>query len=184
MGSITSLCELAHKYDTDKRPGSGKHNYTPFYHYLLHDKKVSKVLEIGADQGKSLRMWQEFFPSAQIWGIDKDPDKLVTEDRIKTLLCDQSSEEQLLETLKILGSDFDFICDDGSHNPDDQVLSAKILAPALKSGGYYIIEDVYERTEVLCSITDIFKNGYSVSQIETAELSKGSDNRLVIIYKY
>lgn len=181
---MTKLCELAYKYDTDKRPGSGRHNYTPFYHFLLHDKEVSKILEIGVDKGRSLRMWQEYFPKAQIWGIDNDPDKIINEDRIRSVLCDQSSKEKLEEAIQTLGYDFDFICDDGSHNPKHQVLSATVLVPLLKVGGYYIIEDVYQRVEVLSAIIDIFQNGYSVSQIETAELSQGSDNRLIIIKRY
>ena len=80
---MTSLCLLAQKYYVDKCPAI-YHHYTPKYHKLLKDKKVTVFLEIGIGNhelmapivgdhyihGASLRMWRDYFPQAEIIGCD------------------------------------------------------------------------------------------------------------------
>src|ERR1700692_4306194 len=91
---MTPLCELARKHETDKggqhfRYGGGdsdtNHNYTPVYHRMFEEDRdsVRNVLEIGVHQGSSVRMWKEYFPRAQIVGIDTNMECLRhAEDRI------------------------------------------------------------------------------------------------------
>src|SRR3972149_8272692 len=100
MKNITPLCEIAFKYGTDKCPQIS-HNYTPVYYKLLKDKKekIRKVLELGIGSrktmqwvpkhyqtGASLLMWRDFFPNAQIYGVDRDPSTIFQAERIKTFL--------------------------------------------------------------------------------------------------
>lgn len=150
---MTPLCVLGMKYGTDK---VGWHNYTPVYYELLKDRKVKRLLEIGVgfelvvvqNQGRSYRagaslfMWEEFFPEAEIIGLDHDVRALVNEGRIKSILGDQSK----LDAMEYFGSrygEFDVVIDDGSHDPNHQVISMIALLPALSENGIYIIEDVY-----------------------------------------
>src|ERR1035437_10277184 len=150
---MTILCELAKKYRTDKL---SKHNYTPIYFDMLKDRREStkRVLEIGIGNedyaagglaiGASLRMWEEFFPNAEIIGFDFDPKSMVNEGRILSVQCDQGSESSLKEAIAIVGEGtFDLIVDDGSHMPDHQMLTAQMLLPLLSPDGFYVIEDVY-----------------------------------------
>jgi len=147
---MTPLCELAKKYGTDKYPW-----YTPFYDLILEDIRFTtrSVLEIGIGTpksmehvpgyrpGASLRMWQDYFPCAKIYGIDIH--SLCGDARIETRYCDQSDAKQLL----VIGNEwgpFDLIVDDGSHDPIDQFQSCVTLFPYLRPGGVYIIEDVNE----------------------------------------
>jgi hypothetical protein len=44
---------------------------------------------------------------------------------------------------------FDYIIDDGSHFQEDQQVSLGLLFPQVKSGGYYIIEDVVDYKDLL-----------------------------------
>lgn len=136
---MTPLCELAIKYGTDK---CGKHQYTPVYYDLLKDKKVKRVLEIGVYNGASLRMWRDFFPGAEIYGIDIDLRSLIKEDRITCFAGDQTKAYTLRNAALVAGGEFDLIVDDGSHVPDDQILTAWELLPFLAPNGLYIIEDV------------------------------------------
>jgi hypothetical protein len=149
---LTELCRLAHYYGTDKAGF-----YTPFYDLLFRDRreKIYKVLEIGIGTvkamshvagykpGASLRMWRDYFPSAEIHGLDIELLPMA-DTRIITWRCDQSSSEELEAILPRLagGGKFDFIVDDGSHNTDDQLLTFRILSPLLDSRGLYVIEDV------------------------------------------
>ena len=163
--TITSLCELAYKYGTDKCPQI-KHAYTPYYYALFNQRRLStkKVLEIGVgstrknkpkpkvvhelgvkthlSRGASLYMWREFFPNAQIFGADIRTETIFEEERIKTYLCDERKKEDLVNLIKNTGSDIDLLIDDASHHVDDQIFSAQTLLPLLKRGVTYIIEDV------------------------------------------
>ena len=155
-GKNTELCELARKWRTDKVP-SINHHYTPYYAELLAERNIRKMLEIGIGSpdsvagagtvcnGASLRMWEDYFPDAAVWGLDIRGDILVNEGRIKSIQCDQNSEWQLRRAVSIIGGDIDLIVDDGSHVADHIILTAKILFPFLRSGGVYVIEDVFLR---------------------------------------
>jgi Methyltransferase domain len=146
----TPLCQLARKYGTDKggrhlQAGDTAHNYTPFYHEILKDRRndVTAVLEIGVGHGCSLRMWKEYFPKAMIFGIDSNPECLFKEDRILTFCGDQYSASDLYRSLKPTRAiTFDLIVDDGSHEPAHQIFTAKILLPYLAPDGIYVIEDI------------------------------------------
>jgi hypothetical protein len=156
---MTRLCQVAEKYGCDKT-ASIFHDYTPFYHQLLQ-RPVKRVLEIGIGNtacmnhlaeytpGASLRMWQDYFPDAEILGLDIDPSVLINEGHIRSYLCDQSSEGLLLGTAAMLGGKFDLIIDDGSHDMGHQALTANTLIPKLlSSSGVYVIEDVIWRREL------------------------------------
>lgn len=136
---------LAFKYNTDKRIGAQFHGYTKIYFDLFKDKrdKVDKVMEIGVWKGASLRMWRDYFPLAEVYGLDNHRELLFEADRIKCFFTEQKDEAVLDETVKEIGTGFDLIVDDGSHEVNDQILSFKKFFPLIKAGGIYAIEDVF-----------------------------------------
>src|SRR3954471_10641143 len=94
---MTQLCDLSAKYGTDK---GHPHRYTPIYYAYLEPIRdnVKKVLEIGicttrdipnGRTGASLFMWEEFFPKADIYGIDIDPASMVHTGRIMSAIANQ-----------------------------------------------------------------------------------------------
>lgn len=131
-----SLDPLAIKYGTDK--ASNLHNYTRWYENLLPpaDSYIS-LLEIGVSDGRSLRMWREYYPNAFIEGIDIDINKCPPIERVIFLEADQKNLS-FGESVK-----FDVIIDDGSHKWDDQIASFKSLWPHVSPGGVYVIEDLH-----------------------------------------
>jgi len=171
MPDTTELCRLGEKWGTDKAPSVG-HGYTPFYHSLLAGKKVKRVLEIGIGGGAvsmahipnytlgaSLFMWEEFFPTAEIYAFDINPEVLINKGRIKSYLCDQSNPWEIKALATEIGGAFDLIVDDGSHDPEHQILTANILVPMLNTDGVYIVEDVADpsivsRINFLCEIKE------------------------------
>lgn len=138
---MDKLTELAVKYGTDKW---GKHHYTPVYFDLFNDRRndIKKVLEIGVAEGAGVRMFRDFFPSATIYGAEIDPGRLIKEERIVTMSCDQRSLCDLKKVVKTFGKDIDIVIDDGSHIPEHQVFTCNYLMSKLKKGVTYIIEDV------------------------------------------
>lgn len=155
---MLSLDDLARKYGTDKQcniEGETKyHDYTPVYEKLLESKRLEyrNVMEIGVREGWSHKMWYDYFPNAIIYGFDnmsdpyiKDTDtqKLLRElqnDRIKINVGDQTDIAFLKNTYKDI--DFDLIIDDGGHHSKFHQISFSVLFKRLKSGCYYIIEDM------------------------------------------
>ena len=153
-----SLAEIAAKYHSDK---CSFHGYGPYYEEIFRARgihNIRKVLEIGVgyrglmhpdyQDGASLYMWRDFFPEAHIYGIDNHTDLHISGDRISFWQCDQSKVEHLLRVRMLVGADIDLVVDDGSHEPEDQILSALAFVPLLSPQGVYVIEDVRDPVTV------------------------------------
>ena len=137
-----TLEEIALSYKTDK---SGMHHfYTKLYAMYFEPIRQSKlkIFEIGIDNGFSLKTWKEYFPHAEITGLDIVNLKHMEEDRVHVVCGDQSDPKILKETSEKYGP-FDIIIDDGSHLNKDMNASFEILFPLLKEGGLYIVEDLH-----------------------------------------
>ncbi len=179
-GEMDKLTKLAMKHGTDKCP-ENRHSYTPYYYDLFKDKrkKIKKVLEIGILEGASLRVWRDFFPNAQIYGADIDPESVKSvegEDRIEAIECDQSNKNDLLELIKKTGNDIDFLLDDGSHVQKDQYNTCLTLMPLLKKDIIYIIEDV----RVARNIVKRIRNHYDYEEIGFYK-GRRHDDRIIIV---
>jgi 8-demethyl-8-alpha-L-rhamnosyltetracenomycin-C 2'-O-methyltransferase len=146
---------IAAKYGSDK---CSWHSYGRVYDQLFEGKTVRKVLEIGIgykglmgeayENGASLQMWAEYFPKAEIYGLDIRREALINEGRIHSFQCDQGKISSLLAAREAIGDGFDLIVDDGSHQSEHQVLSACVLWSCVALGGCYVIEDVWSPEEV------------------------------------
>jgi predicted O-methyltransferase YrrM len=134
------------------------HAYYPLYaDYLNHRRKsVKKVLEIGVYTGYSMLMWREYFPNAEIVGVDislehswmgkNAKDVCKGKDRITLIEADGTKKEVAKRVGEEFG-EFDVIVDDGSHHPTDQILSLIYFLPYLKLDGLYVIEDIIVKTQ-------------------------------------
>lgn len=147
---MCDLCNIAFKYKTDKCPRI-KHHFTEHYHSMFKDRRdsVRKVLEVGIGLmepyyvvGASLYMWREYFPNAQICGIDILADLIFEDERIMTYLCDQTDKDSMHKLISIVGSDIDLFIDDGNHTPESQVATCLTVMPLLDKNVTYVIEDV------------------------------------------
>jgi hypothetical protein len=137
------LAELCEQYRTDKCPFH--HDSVEIYETLFSPFKHKnlRILEIGVFQGNSMRLWEAYFPTAQIFGVDIESKSHYDSRRVKTLVADQGKRDDLARVLTATGRDFDLILDDGGHRMDQQQISFGTLFPTLKSRGLYIIEDIH-----------------------------------------
>ncbi len=134
------LEELRIKY----RPTKAEHNYLPYYWMHFRDIRfeVRKVLEIGVQTDRSIRMWEEFFPNATIYGLDIDPAcERLAGGRCEIFIGDQSDPAFLKQVVDRAGGYFDIIIDDGSHRVEHQLASFNYLFPKLSDHGIYAVED-------------------------------------------
>lgn len=139
-----ALSALGMRFETDKSPLC--HYYTKIYesYFREHKNKPLKFLEIGIFQGSSVRMWEEYFPKADLHFIDITYDYMrLQPTRASLHLCDQSKKGDLEALIEKIGGEFDVIIDDGGHYMDQQIISFETLFPHLKSGGLYVIEDLH-----------------------------------------
>lgn len=140
------LHRLAIQHDAKR----GANFYIPHYFQrfaAFRDRRMT-VLEIGvggyedaASGGNSLKLWRDFFPNAQILGLDYYDKQGLNGDRILTVQGDQS-DPVFLERLGREHGPFDIIIDDGSHKPPHIRQSFASLWTHLSADGWYVIEDM------------------------------------------
>ncbi|WP_121357040.1 class I SAM-dependent methyltransferase [Flavisolibacter nicotianae] len=143
-----NLRTLAVLYGTDKW---GVHWYMEHYetHFRPFRNKRIKLLEIGVggydnpeNGGHSLRVWKQYFRSAQIFSFDIHDKSRLQEDRIRIFQGSQV-DSNFLQSLLIETGELDIIIDDGSHIVNHIIETFKLLFPHLKNGGLYVIEDLH-----------------------------------------
>lgn len=130
-------------YDTDK---FGYHDYGPIYEELFPElagrETVRAVLELGVFHGGSLRAFRDWYPNAEIVGLDVDSATMIHgEPRIHTFTGDVR-DPNALHRAGTSHAPYDLIVDDASHRPIDQFHAVKNLWQFLRVGGYYAIEDL------------------------------------------
>lgn len=156
-----NLFELGKKYNSVKCYDRFKYSWqfcSDIYPIYFENLRLTTktLLEIGVGKGGSLRMWEEYFPYATIYGVDVLP-VYKSRRRIKFRHGSQRDSKFLKSISEEVGC-WDIIIDDGSHIFEDQKISYETLWPYLKSGGFYAIEDVMTRHSRSMPCLDYFYN--------------------------
>jgi hypothetical protein len=194
------LAHLCDKYGSDK--GSSKkldhnypwkpHSYTDFYEFMFSHRRfeIVTIFECGVGTsnlnfpanmgvfgkaGASLRVWQEYFPKALIYGGDIDSSVLFNEERIKTYYLDQTDPNSIVSFFHLTAQDeFDLMIDDGLHTFEAGWSLFNHSNHLLKQGGVYIIEDVRPSTMKKFLEIDFSSMGFSAHPV----LFKGENGAL------
>jgi SAM-dependent methyltransferase len=124
------------------------HIYTEFYGPLLSHRRltVKRVLEVGISRGGSIAMWLEFFPNAEIYGVDVSEKDLALLKKLKKnsrvhLFFEDAYKKKFVNKLK--GLKFDIILDDGMHDVPSWQKFLKLYPSLLAKDGILMIEDVF-----------------------------------------
>lgn len=125
--------------------GIGSNDSSVNGNFRFWNEKISKSLSdpVLHSPGGSLRMWEEYFHNARIYGADIDENCLFQEGRISTFQMDQTDAKSVRSFWdRVEESSFDLMIDDGLH----EFTAGKCLFENsfgnLKVGGFYVIEDV------------------------------------------
>lgn len=158
--SVTNLCLLAKKYNIDKssqreKPGPNDGNHCHPYSLLynaLFNKNSNDPLsfcEIGIAEGRSLCMWNDYFPNAQIYGFERWPkwldnwkDTYSDKTRVQVNYMNVMADNEIVEPFQKVGVQYDCIIDDSTHNFYDMIRIIHNALPFVKPGGMIIIEDI------------------------------------------
>jgi len=134
----TPLQNIGRRHGTDK----SVHNFKGVTYldvYTQHlPPRVKCMVELGVYKGASLRTWRDFFPTAEVWGVDIDPE--VKQGDPKVITGSQADPATIAQVAP--GKEFDFVVDDGSHLIHHLIGSFDLLWPRVRSGGLYVMEDL------------------------------------------
>ncbi|MGB0411179.1 MAG: hypothetical protein ACPGFA_06310 [Pikeienuella sp.] len=153
---MNTLTVLADESGSDK--GSVKHRYTELYHMLFNPFRGRKItfLEMGLMSGgpehgidadrktsavPSIQMWLNYFPKANIIGLDVSDFSAFETDRFTFHRCDMDDRANIAKAAADMPA-LDIILDDASHASKHQQDGFLELFPKLKSGGMFIFEDL------------------------------------------
>jgi len=135
--------------DNSKTDKNTLHSYLGLYQKLLISKKktAKNVLEVGINQGGSIKLWHDFFPNATIYGLDiikiKDMwSEIRNKNRIRLGRFDAYDEKFVSNHFLNKGIKFDFMLDDGPHSLESMKHFIKLYTPLMTCDGILIIEDV------------------------------------------
>ena len=145
------LNDLGLKYGTDKSTINHDYLNRVYGKYLERFRDEPIVLiEIGVGDGGSLKMWNDYFTRARVFGIDIDPQCAKSD----TVFIGNQADERFLENVLSQTDQPTVVIDDGSHVAQEQIASFGYLMPRIKPGGLYFVEDThtfYEKSVVRAS---------------------------------
>lgn len=140
--------------------------------------KSLKILEIGVLQGHSIKLWEEYFPNAKIFGVDIG--NIIEHnfsDRVK-ILFENAYSLNFIKKIEEMFGKFDIIIDDGPHTLATQQFFLTNYQSLLKdSESIIILEDVYSNA------FDVLKNQFTDFQIIDLREQVKNEYNSVIFYK-
>jgi spermidine synthase len=162
------------KHGTDKT--SLYHGYLGLYQHLIHNPY--SILEIGIQFGNSLRTWAEAYPQAQITGIDSVDNGVLPQKNIRILIGNAYTEDMVRK----LGTLYDVIIDDASHDSHDQVWFIEHYSQLLTNRGILIVEDVYH-PDTITALTLAMPHGFQSCSVDMTQGKSIVDSRLFIAWR-
>ncbi len=185
-----TLAQIYAKYPSSEVGCADKgsvHSYIQYYESLLFPYRNCKsVLEIGISHGNSLRMWEDFFKDAKVYGMNNTSEgrdgeglkAMIAEGTHNIVIGDACSHEQVES--KYSGMKFDIIIEDASHVLEHSLEIYKNFKDKVAPGGLYIIEDVNNIDQVRQTFMDIDPSK-TVDIIDLRPFKGRYDDVLVVI---
>jgi predicted O-methyltransferase YrrM len=203
--TISDLCLIGKKYDTDKSSQRNDvtdtrhcHPYTLFYDSLFKNKKNEqlKIAELGILEGSSLRMWKDYFINSEIFGFEYDNNYIsnfknnFNNERITLEFIDVTNKSSIINAFSKLNIMYDIIIEDTTHLFEHQINVIENTYQYLKPGGVLIIEDIfkaYKESDYIDRLKPILHHFQDYYFIELDHINKNStgwnNDKLFILIK-
>ena len=204
---LTPLCELMHKYNSDKGGGNEYHNYTRLYYLLLNNKLNDNlnIFELGLGSnntkypgycingifGGCLKAWNEFLVNSNIYGCDIDESSVNdfntknTNNKIKVFTTDSTNVNDINNMWNNISGDMDLIIDDGIHSYESSIIFFNNSIHKLKVAGKYVIQSIIpEDIEKYKNYFNNYKNpqlNLKVGILDLPNVLNKYDNRILLI---
>jgi len=136
------------------------------------------ILEIGTCHGGSLILWHDFFPYANIVGVDNSDQVyhpvIDTYQRI-ALKFDDAYSDKFVSNLYL----FDIIIDDGPHTLESHKKFIDLYLPQVRPGGLLIIEDIRNRDNAKILVDKVKHLNYDLH--DSIDQTGNHDNLVLIV---
>jgi len=170
--------DLRRLIDSSRTDKDTLHSYLETYENLFKEKRFisTAIMEVGVSNGGSIKLWNDYFLNASIYGLDI----MDMRESIKDIKDDYPRINLYLNTdaYKIIpqsfNKKFDIIIDDGDHSLINQIIFIKKYLPILEEDGILIIEDI-QKIEDIQILTNETPEEYK-KFIEVYDL-RGNKNR-------
>lgn len=167
------ISEVLIKYKTDKHKNDNSgHCYGFVYDKLFEkfDRETKlEIIEIGTAYGESLLAWYEYFPNANITGID-------IVDKVENKRLDINYIISDVNNLK-LDKEYDIVIDDGSHKLNDVIYTVENFK--LKKNGIMVIEDCQIPNDWLEKIKSV--TNYLIEVFDLRNINQRQDDYLIVL---
>lgn len=153
---------LAQIYARQKAEGCASdkgdvHSYISIYEDFLAPYRATakRVLEIGLFRGHSLRMWEQYFIGAEVYGVDcsdqphggmADLRPMIAEGAHRIEIFDAENEAEV--DRRFPGITFDIVIEDAGHHLDQQLKLRDIFETRITAGGLYVVEDLQSEAAI------------------------------------
>lgn len=163
------------------------HSYIEYYerHFEPH-RALASILEIGVMTGGSMLLWQHYFDSVFLTGVDLRNgfnQALPFQDELKYVTWHwgiDSTNPDHVPDLK----QYQFVIDDGAHDLESQIRTLKNYWQFVQPGGTYFVEDIENdlNTEALRKfIADWIREPHTVDYYRG--FAHRADDRILAITK-
>ena len=169
---MKKLTEIGQKYGTDK---ATYHSFTEVYDDIFAQYQSPRILEIGVAEYKSIAMYLEYFKSPYIVAMDIENKSHYVNKQWRFVQGDQTQIDDLRKCVQ--GEDFfDIVVEDGGHTMKQQQVTFGYLIDYIKTGGYYILEDLHTS----------FRDNYRESdcKFSSYKMLKNIENKIVPFSNY
>lgn len=178
---MNQIQNILKSYDTDKH-NDIEHSYGDFYADLFsrYDRlgKLS-ILELGVQRGGSLFVWREFFPNADIYGVDIVDERLDKYRFSNSIVFIKADLKDAIHKLK--DKKFDIIIDDSDHNEQTMAWIATHYYPLLKPKGTIVFEDVQIPDLYKKTIGSVLTNGAVLKSFDFRHVKGRPDDFIITV---
>lgn len=137
--------------DNSKTDKNTVHSYTQVYEELFNKKRLTanKVMEIGVQRGGSIKLWNNYFQNAVIYGLEISKNinsylkKVIENKNIRYINgIDAYNKKFYSSFISENKNSFDIVIDDGPHTLESMIIFVEKYIDLLKEDGILVVEDV------------------------------------------
>jgi hypothetical protein len=182
---MSELLKLIKENGFRKTDKHTRHTYIPHFYDScfepLKDKEIN-VLEIGAREGDSLKLWREYFSKADIYGIENYFNPKFSYKDVNYLFEDAYTQD-VVDKLPAL----DVIIDDGPHTLESQIKCIELYFPKLNDSGMIIIEDIQQPSDhAIKMFEETYKKMGGTKEVEVYDgrwMCDNQDDDIIVVLK-
>lgn len=189
LPTLNEIIEANSLHISDNEFGTDKH-YPKLYTTYVYEKifdcfrmeaREIALLEIGIRSGASLLLWDKYFPSKKILGIDNTDVNIINNYVDSECIDIQIKDAYNWDFIDELDMYFDIIIDDGPHSLKSQIFAVENFTRMLLPGGILFIEDIIGGTPYVDKLVGLIQDNpnYEYFIFDLRKTSKVNDSIVI-----